>query len=60
VEGLEWSYDPESYAGGSVTTGRASHDRQVKGDDVDKKGFPGSPGWGLGVRLTTPHRKKYC
>jgi len=60
VEGLEWSYDPESYSyvGGSVTTGRASHARQVKGDYLDKKGFPGPPCWGLGVGLTTPPRKK--
>jgi len=59
VEGLEWSHDPESYAGISVTTDRASHARQVKGDDVDNKGFPGPPGWGLGVRLTkTPRGKK--
>jgi len=48
VEGLEWSYDPESYAGISITTDRASHARQVKGDDVDKKGLPGPPGWELG------------
>ena len=53
-----WSYDPESYAGSSVATGRASHARQVKGDDPDKKGYPGPPGWGLGVRLTTSPRKK--
>jgi hypothetical protein len=39
-------------------TGRASHARQVKGDDPDKKGYPGPPGWGFGVRLTTPHSKK--
>jgi len=56
--GLVWSYDPESYAGSSVATGRASHARQVKGDDPDKKGYPGPPGWGLGVRLTTSPRKK--
>jgi hypothetical protein len=36
----------------------SSHARQVKGDDPDKKGYPGPPGWGLGVRLTTPPRKK--
>jgi hypothetical protein len=42
----------------AYATGRASHARQVKGDDPDKKG---PPGWGLGVRLTTPlHKKKYC
>jgi hypothetical protein len=29
-------------------TGRAS----------DKKGYPGPPGWGLGVVVTTPHSKK--
>jgi hypothetical protein len=35
-----------------------SHARQVKGDDTDKKGYPGPPGWGFGVGLTTPHSKK--
>ena len=44
----------------AYATGRASHARQVKGDDADKKGYPGPPGWGLGVRLTTPPHKKYC
>jgi hypothetical protein len=39
-------------------TGRASHARQVKGDHPDKKGYPGPPGWGFGVGLTTPHSKK--
>jgi len=58
VVGLVWSYDPESYAGGSLPTGRASHARRVKGDDPDKKGYPGPPGWGLGMRLTTPPHKK--
>jgi hypothetical protein len=61
VVGLVWSNNPESYAGGSVTTIRASHARQVKGDDPDKKGYPGPPGWGLGVGLTTPsHKKMFC
>jgi hypothetical protein len=42
-------------------TGRASHARQVKGDDPDKKGYPGPPGWEFGVGLTTSHSKKtYC
>jgi hypothetical protein len=39
-------------------TGRASHARQVKGDDPDKKGYPGPPCWVFGVGLTTPHSKK--
>ena len=38
--------------------GRASHARQVKGDDPDEKGYPGPPGWGLGVRPTTSPCKK--
>jgi hypothetical protein len=38
-------------------TGRASHATQFKGDDPDKKGYPGPPGWELGVRLTTPPHK---
>jgi hypothetical protein len=29
-----------------------------KGDDPDKKGYPGPPGWGFGVGLTTPQSKK--
>jgi len=45
----------------AYATGRASHARQVKGDDPDKKGYSGPPGSGFGVRLTTPHSKKtYC
>jgi len=35
VGGLEWSYDPESYAGSSVATGRVSLAGKVKGDDPD-------------------------
>jgi hypothetical protein len=31
VVGFECSRDPESYAGGSVATGRATHAGQVKG-----------------------------
>jgi hypothetical protein len=57
VDWLARSYEPESYVGGSVATGGASHARQVKGDDPDEKGYPCPPGWGLGVGLTTTHRK---
>jgi hypothetical protein len=39
-------------------TGRASHARQVKGDEPDKKGYPDPPGWGFGMGLTTPYSKK--
>jgi len=43
------------------TTGRASHARQNKGDDPDKKGYPDPPGWGFGVGLSNAHSKKnYC
>jgi len=43
----------------AYATGRASHARQVKGDDPDEKGYPGPRGWRLGVRLTTsPHKNK--
>jgi hypothetical protein len=35
----------------AYATGRASHARQVKGDDSDKKGYPGPPGWEFGVGL---------
>ena len=38
----------------AYASGTAFHARQVKGDDPDKKGYPGPPRWGLGVRLTTP------
>jgi hypothetical protein len=51
---------PRAMLAVAYATGRASHARQVKRDDPDKKGYPGPPGWGLGVRLTTPPHKKYC
>ena len=45
----------------AYATGRASHARQVKGYDPDKKVYPGPPGWGFGVGLTTTLSKKaYC
>jgi len=42
----------------AYATGRASHARQVKGDDPDKKGYPGPPGWGFGVGLPTPSNRE--
>jgi hypothetical protein len=42
----------------AYATGRAAHAIQVKGDDPDKKGYPGLPRWGFGVSLTTPSSKK--
>ena len=55
---LAWSKDSESYAGGSVATGRVFHAGQVKGDDPDKKGYPSCPGCGLGMEQTTSSRKE--
>ena len=37
----------------AYATGRASDARQIKGENPDKKGYLGPPGWGLGVGLTT-------
>jgi hypothetical protein len=42
----------------AYSTGRVSHARHVKGDDPDKKGYPGPPGWGLGVRLKKTYSVK--
>jgi len=39
-------------------TGRATLAGQGEGDGPDKRGYPGPPGWGLGVRLTTSPCKK--
>jgi hypothetical protein len=49
---------PRAMLAVAYATGRASNARQVKSDDPDKKGYPGPPGWGLDVRLTTPPVKK--
>jgi len=59
VAGLAWSNDPESYVAGSVTSGRVSPFREVKGDNPVKKGYPGPPGWKLSVGPATPPHKKY-
>jgi hypothetical protein len=59
VEGLAWSLDPESYAGGSIAIGRDSHAGQVKGDDPDKKGTPWSSRLGVGRRADNPPCKTW-
>jgi hypothetical protein len=52
------SNDTSSYVGESVVTGRASNARNIKGDNPDKKGYPGPPGWGVGKQLTTVSHTK--
>jgi hypothetical protein len=42
----------------AYATGRASHARQFKGDDPDKKGYPGPPGWGGLAWGSQPHTVK--
>jgi hypothetical protein len=49
---------PRAMLAVAYAIGRNSHARQVKVDDPEKKGYPGPPGWGFGVGLTTPHSKK--
>jgi hypothetical protein len=44
---------PRAMLAVAYVTDRASHARQVK------KGYPGPPGLGFGVGLTTPHSKKH-
>jgi len=45
--------NPRAMLAVAYATSRVSHARQVKGDDPDEMGYPGSPGWGLGAGLTT-------
>jgi len=57
---LAQSHNPECHTPGSIATGRVSHAAQVIGDDPDAQGYPGPPGWGLGVRTpTSPHKTVY-
>jgi hypothetical protein len=49
---------PRAMMAVAYATGRASHARQVKGDDPHKKGYPGPPLWGFGVGLITLYSKK--
>jgi hypothetical protein len=51
VVGLAWLRDPESCAGGTVATGRAFRVGQVRGDDPNKKGYPGPLSLGLDMGL---------
>jgi hypothetical protein len=42
----------------ALATDRVTLAGQVEGDGPDERGYPGPPGWGLGVRLTTSPRTK--
>jgi len=53
VRRLGWCNDPESYAGVSVATGRATLAGQIKGEHPDKERYTGPPGWGLGRWAST-------
>jgi hypothetical protein len=45
----------------ALATGRVTLAGQVEGDGPDERGYPGPPGWGLGVRLTTsPGKTPIC
>jgi hypothetical protein len=54
---LQIIFSPSAMLAVAYAADRASHARPVTGDDPDKKGYPGPPGWGFGVGLTTPHSK---
>jgi len=60
VRRLAWCNDPESYAGGSVATGRVTLAGQIKGEHPDKERYTGPPGWGLGrwASTSSPDKKK--
>jgi hypothetical protein len=51
--GLRGQMNPRAMLPVAYATGRASHARQVKGDDPDEKGYPVPPGGVLGTGLTT-------
>jgi len=52
-------YEPESYASGSLATGRVSHARQIKGDGPDKKGYSGPPDWRSVTGRNSQARQSY-
>ena len=60
VRRLAWCNDPDSYAGASVATGRATDAGQVKGEDPDKERYTGPPVWGLGrwASTSSPDKRK--
>ena len=62
VRRLAWCDDPESYAGGSVATGRATLAGQVEGEHPDKEGYTGPPGWGLGqwTSILSPEKNTHA
>jgi len=45
---------PRAMLAVAYATCRASHVRQVKDDDPDKKGYPGPPSWGVGGEAHNP------
>jgi hypothetical protein len=49
---------PRAMLAVAYATGRASHAREVRGDDTDKKRYTGPPCRGFGVGLTTPYSQK--
>ena len=53
VGGLEWSNDPENYAGGSVATGRDSHAGKVMTQSKRDTPVLRSRGWACGRRQHT-------
>jgi len=59
VRRLAWCNDPESFAAGSVATGRTTLAGQVKGEHTDKERYTGLPGWGsMGQQPITRKKKK--
>ena len=57
---LECLIEPESYAGWSLTFGKATHAGHVKGEGPDEGQSTNPPGWGLGTGLTTLSHKTPC
>jgi len=45
---------PRAMLAVAYATGTAFHAGQVNGDNPDKKGYPGPPGWGVGHEANNP------